>query len=155
MDESAANSNENLIDAILDLYQQEKQRIWWPFASTSMSPHIKEGNVVLVQHASRRFRVGDVIVFKSADGLVAHRVVSVRGRGRDVIYRTKGDNRRSFDAPVPQSSVLGVIICVSKDGESIHLGKPHIKFLSFVLAAFSYVSGIFYKAVRYLSRFGV
>jgi signal peptidase I len=154
MDESAANLSENLIDAVLELYQQENQRIWWPFASTSMSPYIKEGNVILVQHASRRFRMGDVIVFKRADGLVVHRVVSVRGRGRDVIYRTKGDNLRSFDAPVPQSSVLGVVICVSKDGESIHLGKPHIKFLNFVLAAFSYASGIFYKAARHLSRFG-
>ena len=147
------NLNENLIDAVLDLYQQENQRIWWPFASNSMSPYIKEGDVVLVQHASRRFRVGNVIVFKRADDLVAHRVVSVRGRGEDTIYRTKGDNLRSFDAPVHQSSVLGVVICIRKGDKSVHLEKPHIKFLNFMLAEFSYLSGIFYKAVRYLSRF--
>lgn len=142
------NLNENLIDAVLDLYQQENQRIWWQFVSNSMSPYIKEGDVVLVQHASRRFRVGDVVVFKRGEELVAHRVISVRGRGKDTIYSTKGDNLRSFDAPVPQSSVLGVVICIRKDGKSIHLEKPHIKFLNFVLAKFSYLSGIFYKAAR-------
>ena len=146
------NLNENLIDAVLGLYQQENQRIWWPFASDSMSPYIKEGDVVLVQHASRRFRVGDVVVFKRGEDLVAHRVVSVRGRGEDTIYRTKGDNLRFFDAPVHQSSVLGVVICIRKDGKSVHLEKPHIKFLNYVLAEFSYLSGIFYKAARYLSR---
>jgi signal peptidase I len=142
------NLNENLIDAVLGLYQQENQRIWWPFASDSMSPYIREGDVVLVQHASRRFRVGDVIVFKRAGDLVAHRVVSVRGRGMDIIYRTKGDNLRSFDPPVPRSSVLGMVICIRKDGTSIHLEKPHVKFLNYVLAGFSYLSGIFYKAAR-------
>lgn len=148
------NLNENLIDAVLDLYQQENQRIWWPFASNSMDPYIKEGDMILVQHDSRRFRVGDVIVFKRADGLVAHRVVCVRGFGRDVIYRTKGDNLRDFDAPVPQSSVLGMVVCIMRDLRSVDLEKPHVKLLSFVLAAFSYISGIFYKAARYLSRLG-
>ncbi len=145
--------NGKLIDAILDLYQQENQQIWWPFASNSMSPYIKEGDMVLVQHASRRFRVGDVIVFKRADGLVAHRVVSVRGRGVDILYRTKGDNLRFFDAPVPQSSVLGLVTCIRKDDKYINLQKPHFRLLNLVLAAISYASGILYKAVRYLLRF--
>lgn len=145
--------NGKLIDAILDLYQQENQQIWWPFVSNSMSPYIKEGDMVLVQHASRRFRVGDVIVFKRADGLVAHRVVSVRGRGVDILYRTKGDNLRFFDAPVPQSSVLGLVTCIRKDDKYINLQKPHFRLLNFVLAAISYASGILYKAVRYLLRF--
>ncbi len=143
-----ANLNENLIDAVLDLYQQENQRIWWPFASNSMSPYIKEGDMVLVQHTARRLRVGDVVVFKRAGDLVAHRVVSVRGRGKDTIYRTKGDNLRSLDAPVPQSSVLGVVICIRKADKLIHLEKPHIRFLNFVLADFSYLSAIFYRAAR-------
>ncbi len=145
--------NGKLIDAILGLYQQENQQIWWPFASNSMSPYIKEGDMVLVQHASRRFRVGDVIVFKRADGLVAHRVVSVRGRGVDILYRTKGDNLRFFDAPVPQSSVLGLVTCIRKNDKYINLQKPHFRLLNLVLAAISYASGILYKAVRYLLRF--
>jgi signal peptidase I len=146
------NLDENLIDAVLEMYQQENQRIWWPFASNSMSPYIKEGDVVLVQHASRRFTVGDVVVFRRGEELMAHRVVSVRGRGEDTIYRTKGDNLRFFDAPVHRSSVLGMVICIRKANKYISLQKSHIKFLNLLISMFSYASGIFHKAARNLSR---
>jgi signal peptidase I len=136
---------ENLSDAVLDLSQQANQRIWWPFVGTSMSPYIKEGDMLLVQHALHPIRLGDVIVFKRAGGLIAHRVVFIRKHGNHSVYRTKGDNTRSLDAPVLQSSVLGRVVRIQKSNKSISLEKPHAKLLNFVLALSSYAMGIFCK----------
>ena len=64
-----------LLNTALELSQQADQQVWWPFVGDSMSPHIEAGDMILVQHTLRPLRLGDVIVFKCADELVAHRVV--------------------------------------------------------------------------------
>jgi len=144
---------ENLSDAVLELSQQTNQRIWWPFVGTSMSPYIKEGDMLLVQHALHPIRLGDVIVFRRAGGLIAHRVVLVRRHGNNRVYQTKGDNTRSFDAPVLQSSVLGRVVRIQKSDRAISLEKPHIKLLNFVFALFSYAMGILCRFAILTYRF--
>jgi hypothetical protein len=80
-------------------------------------------------------------------------VVSVRKQGNNSVYRTKGDNVRSFDAPISQSSVLGQVVRIQKNGKSINLEKPHIKILNIGLAAFSYAIGILYGFAIFHCRF--
>ena len=127
---------EGLLDAALELFQQTQQRTWLPFVGTSMSPYIKEGDMLLVQHALRPIRLGDVIVFKRAGGLIAHRVVFIKKHGNKITYRTKGDNLCSFDALIPQSSVLGRVVRIQKNNKAISLEKLHVKLFSFSLALF-------------------
>ena len=138
-----------ILDAALELSQQANQRTWWPFVGTSMSPYIKEGDMLLVQHTLHPIRLGDVIVFKQAAGLIAHRVVLIRKHGNNSVYRTKGDSFCSFDAPIFQSSVLGRVVRIQKNDKSISLEKPHMKFLNLMLALFSYASGIVYSTYRF------
>ena len=144
---------ENLSDAILELSQKANRRIWWPFVGTSMSPYIREGDVLLVQHALHTIRLGDVIVFRRAGGLIAHRVVLIKKHGNSSVYRTKGDNARSLDAPIPQSSVLGRVVRIQKNNRSINLEKAHAKLLNFVLALSSYAMGVLYKFAIFGCRF--
>ena len=122
--------------------------VWCPFVGTSMSPYIKDGDMLLVQHVLRRIRMGDVVVFKYAECFIAHRVVFIKKRGKESIYRTKGDNARYFDAPVLQSSVLGLVVRIKKTDKLVDLQKAHIKFLNFILALFSCTSGIFFQLVN-------
>jgi signal peptidase I len=111
-----------------------------------MIPRIREGNLLLVQHASRHIRLGDVIIFKRAESLTAHRVVLIRKHGGKIIYQTKGDNARSFDVPVDQSSVLGRVVCVrNANGVQISLERPYVRLLNFALALSSYTAGILYE----------
>ena len=140
--------NEGLLDSILEVYQQTDQRIWWSFTGVSMSPYIRDGDMVLVQHSLRPIRPGDVIVFRRADGFVGHRVLFRRGQTGGMVYRTKGDNLRGFDAPVHQSSVLGRVVRIQKNSKSIKLEKPCIKFLNSVLAIYSYGMGIFFRVIK-------
>ncbi len=152
-DKSSKNLRKELLDVALELSQQADQQIWWPFVGSSMTPHISEGDMLLVRHSLHPIRLGDIIVFKAAGGLVAHRVVFIRRHDSENIYRTKGDNSCSFDAPVRQSSVLGRVVRIQKDNKSISLETSHIKFLNFLSALYSYLIGILYQAVRLKSLF--
>ena len=137
-----------LVDATLSLLQQAQKPIWLPFVGTSMFPQIKEGDVILVQHALGSIRFGDVIVFKRREGLIAHRVVSIKRDGNRRIYQTKGDNRYAFDAPIPQASILGRVICVQRKCRLIRFEKQHIRLFSIGFALFSAAIGILYQAVK-------
>jgi len=151
-----SGSNEQLkgklLDATLELLKQAQQQTWLPFVGVSMSPYIKEGDMLLVQHALRPIRLGDVIVFRRAGAFIAHRVVCIKKYGNKSVYRTKGDNICSFDAPVPQSSVLGRVVCIQKNGGAISLEKLHVKLFSFGLALFSYAYGSLYQTLKRLRR---
>ena len=139
---------EGLLDAALSLFQQAHQQSWLPFVGTSMSPRIEEGDMLLVQHDLRPIRLGDVIVFKRAGCLIAHRVVFIKNHGKKISYRTKGDNFCPFDAIVPQSSVLGRVVRIQKNNRTISLEKPYVKLFNCGLALASYAYGILYQALK-------
>jgi signal peptidase I len=134
-----------LLDALLELSQQAGRRIWWTFVGTSMSPYIKAGDMVLFQHTLKPTRLGDVVVFRRAGGLIAHRVVLIKKHGNKGVYRTKGDNSFSFDAPITQSAILGSVVSIQKNSRPISLERSHIKFLNLLLAFCSYSIGILYQ----------
>jgi hypothetical protein len=70
---------------------------------TCMEPALSANAPVALRSAARP-RVGDIVLFRGADGLRLHRVVW-RSRGS---LRTKGDRGRALDAPVPESAVIAV-----------------------------------------------
>lgn len=143
---------EALLEASLDLFQQAHQQVWLPFVGASMLPYIREGDMILVQPTIRPIRFGDVIVFKQAGRLIAHRVVFIKKHGDTRIYRTKGDNLYSLDAPIPHSVVRGRIVCIQKEDSVINLEKPRIKLFSLLLALYSSTTGILYYALKKVRR---
>ena len=145
---------ERLKDAALLLFQQSHQQTWLPFVGTSMSPYIKEGDMLLVRRALHPIRLGDVIVFKRAGCFIAHRVVFIKKHGNKIAYRTKGDNFCPFDALVPQSSVLGRIVRIKTHNRTISLEKLHVKLFNFGVALYSYAYGILLKALKRYRRNG-
>lgn len=85
--------------------------------SSSMSPAIQAGDVVIVDGANpAAIEEGDVITFEPpADHqidapYVTHRVVEVVERNGDTYFRTKGDaNEEPDQALVPASNLVGVV----------------------------------------------
>jgi signal peptidase len=76
-------------------------------SSGSMAPAIHEGDVVVSADVGRDDVLlrGDVIVFRTAAGLMTHRVEAAL---RDGAYRTKGDANAVADAePVERADVVG------------------------------------------------
>lgn len=99
---------------------------------TSMLPHLHRSDLVVLRRSSR-FRVGDVVGYRSAllDRVVLHRIVAVTGDR----YEFKGDNNTFVDAErIGRSELLGKVwFHVPSAGRAI--GVLHVPWVLATLAA--------------------
>lgn len=86
----------------------------------SMSPFIRDGDVVTIAPAPARIRLGDVVAFVNPQGarLTVHRVV---GKAPGA-YRIRGDNTAAEDGVIAICHILGRVTRVERAGRNIRLG---------------------------------
>jgi len=92
---------------MLDLWGETGQMQWLAIDGRSMVPLMGDGDQVLVEFRPRTLEPGDVIVFRRAEQLVAHRVIRLMGQGDGALVVAKGDNVAAFDLPCPLQDVVG------------------------------------------------
>lgn len=98
----------------------------------SMTPFIRDNDIVTVEHISRPLRTGDVVAFKNqrTEKLTVHRVVKLTDHG----YLIKGDNCLEVDGIAPATTIIGRVAMVEHSGKNIRIGlgaeRPLIAFLS-------------------------
>jgi len=118
----------NLLRAVLD------KGVPFRFRATgfSMSPFIRNGDVLTVSPLSGRPHLGDVVAFvKQETGRLAiHRVVGT-GAGHCLI---RGDNASRDDGYVPEANILGRITKVERNGKRNLLGLGPERYVIGVLA---------------------
>lgn len=118
----------------------------------SMHPTIRDGEKITVQSSDQaEVRVGDIVLCRSRQGVVAHRLVGVRrpsgrvnagvwirsffdaDRQMDLLIRSqnrdrfstlfllRGDASLSSDGAIRSQQILGRVVAVERDGRSIDL----------------------------------
>lgn len=65
--------------------------------SGSMSGTINKGDVIIYETLDDKVEVGDIIVFKSEDVRIIHRVIRERNSNDGTVYYTKGDANQNED----------------------------------------------------------
>lgn len=87
----------------------------------SMIPAVWPGDDLAIECAGAgRPHVGDIAVFVREDRLFVHRVTYRSSRH----LVTRGDALRSPDSPVPHDDVIGVVVCIERDGRLVVPGEP-------------------------------
>lgn len=82
--------------------------------SGSMSPNINKGDVVIVEKLNdeekKEIEVGEILVFKSGNKVIVHRLVQINKiTGDEYIFYTKGDSNNSYDGyPIYMEDVIGI-----------------------------------------------
>ena len=115
----------------------------------SMSPFIRNGNVVEVVSVKGKVNFGDIILYHSSYGnSIIHRVIQ---RNKESII-TKGDSVPSSDQPIFSKQVLGRVVSIEKNGWRIRLDKPVGKLLNILLATISPFSSLIYPPFRLVKR---
>lgn len=86
----------------------------------SMTPFIRDGDIITIAPGSARLRAGDVVAFMNpcCGKLTVHRILHVSPAG----YLIKGDNAPEPDGLVPVSIILGRVVRVEHDGRRVRLG---------------------------------
>jgi signal peptidase I len=94
----------------------------------SMLPALRAGDIVIVRPAcASDVTVGDVIVFRQGNTLVAHRLIRKSGANGATVLMTKGDFKRDYDELLPADKVLGKVITVERQGRVCNLTSPSQK----------------------------
>lgn len=95
----------------------------------SMYPTIRHGEMVtVVPVAPAEIKRGDIVLYRSERGVIAHRVEGVRRKsGRIFCLRLRGDASDSCDRPVQPEQVLGKVQSVERAGQQIDLAGVEAK----------------------------
>ena len=107
----------------------------------SMSPFIKDSDVITVLPLTAEPRLGEVVAFRHpvSQRLVVHRVVGA-GSG---IFRIRGDAVPQDDGLIPRNDILGRVAAVERNGKPVRLGMgPERALIAFVTR-----SGLFLRVV--------
>ena len=110
-----------LVDSALELWNQSCKQSWIPISGPSMQPALQDCDLVQVQHGPVRLRRGDIIVFRSENIIVVHRILRIYQQGGNIHYLTKGDNSNNPDALVASAQVIGRVDAISRDGRHMSL----------------------------------
>ncbi len=88
----------------------------------SMRPTIRGGEIVTAAPiVDGRIVAGDVLLFRSAGRVLAHRVVTIDATSREPVVRLRGDGKRGCDGPVDASQIVGRLVAVERDGRTVRL----------------------------------
>jgi hypothetical protein len=89
----------------------------------SMQPTIREGEAITVAPVlPSQVTRGDVLLYRAARGVTAHRVVDIAQRkGKAMVFVLGGDASVSCDDPVESWQILGKVVSVERDGRRLTL----------------------------------
>jgi signal peptidase I len=96
-------------------------------SGSSMTPFIRDGDILTISPVSLRLRRGDVVPFvnPSSNQLMVHRILDVSREG----YLIKGDNNSIPDGRIPASRIIGQVVRVEQGGRPARFGLGPEKFL--------------------------
>jgi len=98
-----------------ELYHKQGQG-WFRVATGSMRPIIEPGDKVLVRSiAPAAAKSGDILLYRSGEDYVTHRLVGFMTREGKTLFLTKGD-AGSVPEEVAPEAVRGKVIVIEKHG---------------------------------------
>jgi hypothetical protein len=88
----------------------------------SMSPTIISGEAVTIEPVkAAEVRRGEIILYRSERGFIAHRVLAIEESAGEKIFQVKGDGCATRDYPVRAGQILGRAVCVERGKRRIRL----------------------------------
>ncbi len=91
-------------------------------SSDSMRPLLRMGDEVIVQRVDpHTLQPGDVLVMQRGGDWITHRLVAVDEHG----WHTHGDNTRYADEPASAAEIIGRVIAIERETQTIDLRQPH------------------------------
>jgi signal peptidase I len=148
------------LDSVLDIWTARGEKHTCSISGNSMAPLIKHGDTMVVEHGSRDLHSGDVVIFKTQDKILAHRLIQVKKRSEGKVFICKGDNCRTFDQPFDADHILGKVVEVKSKNGHLYYKSACWRFLNYFLMILSLISqdrhktdSIFWKGANCLFVF--
>lgn len=126
-----------LTDDLLNSNQQVKLKV----GGYSMFPLLRNGDEIIINrcHISE-LNIGDVVVFKTGDKWIAHRLHKKVSENNKTILITKGDSCNFKDLPVTEENFVGKVISFFRKGKEKNINSDFYKKMN---RSFVRLSGLF------------
>jgi signal peptidase I len=136
-----------LMEAVLE------KNVPFRFTATgcSMTPFIRDGDLITISPVPLRLRPGDVVPFvnPSCNKLMVHRILNVSQEG----YLIKGDNNSEPDGRIPASSIIGRVVRVEHRGRQVRFGLGTESFLIAWLSQCCWLTPLVWSVRRVIKPF--
>jgi len=119
----------------------------------SMFPYLRKGDLLIIKSCKfDRLRIGDIIVFRSNEKYIAHRLVRKK-RSEDKMWLIpKGDFIPKYDFPVGEETFIGKVIAIKKRNSNIDLERDSRILINYMIAKMAPVMNIALKFIRVVLR---
>ena len=98
---------------LLEEILEQGKTIQISLSGMSMFPFLRHGDIVQIETVDvEKLKIGDVIVFKTEDKWVAHRLIK-RNIKQNLFY-TRGDGKTVKDIPITPEQIKGVVTKIVK-----------------------------------------
>ncbi len=126
-----ANASNLLLDLTAELLSRGTI-VHFRASGRSMYPAIREGELITVEPVvASDVTLGDIVLYRSERGLIAHRVVGSSPTQSSVLsphhFLLRGDASLSCDEPVEAHRILGRVVRVQRNGRRVALASPGAK----------------------------
>ena len=118
----------------MGLNQGSQELIFIEVTGLSMWPFLKSGEKLIIKKTSMGdLRLGDIILYRTDNQLVSHRLVKrVRNEDGYLVY-TRGDNSNSLPKLVTEQMFLGKAIGIIKHSKTISLIGRRRRFVNRII----------------------
>ncbi len=140
----------DLLEEIPSLWGQAQSRHLFPIKGKSMAPFLKEGDIILIEHGINGIKPGDILLFKTGTGLVAHRLIVNPDNQQQTAWLTKGDNHLRYDPPIKTEDILGRAVAIRRSEKEYSLESRSLGRIMRILAAGMRVEAAIYRLSTYL-----
>ena len=104
----------------------------------SMFPFLKNGDIVTIKKCGiDEFKIGNVIVFKNGNKLIAHRLIKFAKVNNKKCFILKGDSCSKKDKIITEDFVVGKVVSFFKKGKEKSFENNYYKTLGLFIARFS------------------
>jgi len=116
--------NDNTLFDIATSLLAENHSLSYKLKGNSMFPVLREGDVAeVIAQKTNQLKNGDIVVFRSDSGLVAHRIINIQKQNNALKFTTRGDNSRRNDSPFGEEQLLGKIHFFFRNGQKHQINR--------------------------------
>lgn len=133
----------DLVESLLD----ENHSLSFRMHGNSMFPTLRDGDLGYVEKCSyNELLIGDILVFKVQDKLIAHRLIEQSRHNDTEQFLTKGDKNNFKDKVFGQKELIGKVTHIQRKNKTIQLNSTAMKIQKVTALHFSSILIPFFDA---------
>lgn len=143
---------ETVLEGMWQLWHQSGRPLSMQMVSNSMYPLIREGDHLVIEPQPRQFYLGDVVIYRRHQQLIAHRLIAIRQSEQAKWFILKGDNAIGIDPPLSRKQLMGRVVRVERALGKADYTTRRWRILNRLAVGFSRLAGNYYRFARTLKR---